>query len=342
MTVNINRQWLLKSRPIGLTKETDFQMVETIIPELRKGEFLIRNIYLSLDPTNRGWMNPVKTYVPPVKIGSVMRGIGVGIVEKSENPKFPVESIVTGLLGWQDYFISDGSGWMSAIPSLPNVPLPAFLNLFGMIGLTAYFGLMDIGKPQSGETLVVSAAAGAVGSLVGQIGKIKGCRVIGIAGTDEKCSWLTQDLRFDAAINYKTESVFTRMKELCPEGIDIYFANVGGKILDAALGNLNLNARVIVCGLISQYNATDTVPGPSNFPNIVLKRATVKGFIVTDYFKRMNEAFKDFQTWYVSGKLQYREEIVKGLENTPKTFNKLFDGSNRGKLIIKVSEEPIL
>jgi NADPH-dependent curcumin reductase CurA len=211
-----------------------------------------------------------------------------------------------------------------------------------MIGLTAYFGLLDISKPQSGETLVISAAAGAVGSLVGQIGKIKGCRVIGIAGTDEKCNWLTNDLGFDAAINYKTESVFTRMKDLCPEGIDIYFANVGGKILDAALGNLHLNARVIICGLISQYNATEKIPGPYNFANILLKRATLKGFIVTDYFKRMNEAFKDLYSWYSTGKLQFREEIVEGLENTPKTFNKLFDGSNRGKLIIKVSEEPTI
>ena len=341
MTARINRQWLLKNRPVGLTKETDFEMVKTSVPELKNGEFLIRNIYLSLDPTNRGWMNPVKTYVPPVKIGGVMRGIGVGIVEESNNPKFKEGSIVTGLLGWQDYCISDGSGWMSTTPPLPNVPLPAFLNPFGMIGLTAYFGLMDIGKPQNGETLVVSAAAGAVGSLVGQIGKINGCRVIGIAGTEEKCNWLRQDLGFDAVINYKTESVFPRLKELCPEGIDIYFANVGGKILDAALGNLNLHARVILCGLISQYNATEKVPGPYNFANILMKRATIKGFIVTDYFKRANEAFKDLAAWITSGNLQYREEIVEGLENTPKTFNKLFDGSNRGKLIIKVSEEQI-
>ncbi|MHA1976373.1 MAG: NADP-dependent oxidoreductase [Candidatus Hodarchaeales archaeon] len=340
MTSKINRQWLLKNRPVGLTKETDFEMVKIAVPELKEGEFLIRNIYLSLDPTNRGWMNPVKTYVPPVRTGGVMRGIGVGVVVDSKNSKFAVGSTVTGLLGWQDYLISDGSGWMSAIPSLPNVPLTSFLNLFGMIGLTAYFGLKDIGKPKSGETLVVSAAAGAVGSLVGQIGKIIGCYVIGIAGTDQKCKWLTQDLGFDAAINYKTESVFNRLKELCSEGIDVYFANVGGKILDAALGNLNLNARVILCGLISQYNATEKTPGPYNFGNILLKRATITGFIVTDYFKRMNEAFVDLQSWYASGKLQYREEIVEGLENTPITFNKLFDGSNKGKLIMKISEEP--
>ncbi|PWI47431.1 NADP-dependent oxidoreductase [Candidatus Heimdallarchaeota archaeon B3_Heim] len=340
MTVKKNRQWLLKSRPVGLTKESDFEMVENDISGLKDGEILIRNIYLSLDPTNRGWMNPIKTYVSPVKTGSVMRGIGIGIVEESKNSRYSQGTIVTGLLGWQDYARSDGSGWLTIIPSLPNVPLPAFLNLYGMIGLTAYFGLLEIGEPKEGETLVISAAAGAVGSLVGQIGKIKGCRVIGIAGTDEKCNWLTNDLGFDAAINYKSESVFNRLKDLCPEGIDIYFANVGGKILDAALGNLNLNARVIICGLISQYNATERMPGPYNFANILLKRASVTGFLVTDYLHRMMEAIPDLHSWHTSGKLHYREEIVDGLENAPKTFNKLFDGSNKGKLIIKIFEEP--
>ncbi len=340
MTAKINRQWLLKQRPIGLTKESDFELAETDIPELQSGEFLVKNIYLSLDPTNRGWMNPVETYVPPVKIGGVMRGIGIGVVIKSKNPRFKEGIMVTGLLGWQDYFISDGSGWMNILPSFPGVPLPNFLNLFGMIGLTAYFGLLDIGKPKEDDTLVVSAAAGAVGSLVGQIGKIKGCRVIGIAGTNDKCDWLTQELGFDAAINYKTESVFNRLKELAPDGIDIYFANVGGKILDAALGNLNLHSRVVICGLISQYNATERIAGPYNFANILVKRATVSGFIVTDYFKRMDEAFKDLHLWYTSKKLIYREEIVKGLENAPKSLNKLFDGSNKGKLIVKISEEP--
>ncbi len=342
MTKDINRQWLLRSRPVGLIQESDFDMIESSIPELKTGEFLIQNLYLSLDPTNRGWMNPVETYVPPVKLGSVMRGIGLGIVKESNNAEFKAGDIVTGLLGWQDYFVSDGSGWMTKIPSFSNVPLSAYLNLFGMIGLTAYFGLMDIGKPKEGETLVISAAAGAVGSLVGQIGKIQDCRVIGIAGTEEKCNWLTQTLEFDAAINYKTESVFNRLKELAPEGIDIFFANVGGKILDAALGNLRLHARIILCGLISQYNATERVPGPYNFPNILTKRATVTGFIVTDYFKRMDEAFKNLYSWYAKGRLHYREEIIDGLENAPKSLNKLFDGSNKGKLIIKISEEPSL
>jgi NADPH-dependent curcumin reductase CurA len=339
-----NRQWRLANHPIGLIKDSDYNWHEETIPVLKDGEVLIRNIYLSLDPTNRGWINPATGphYIKPVSIGDVMRGICIGVIEESNNSQVEKGKIVTGLFGWQDYFISDGKNLTSLrlFPHPEKAPLSIYLNVFGMIGLTAYFGLLDIGKPKEGETLIVSAAAGAVGSLVGQIGKLKGCRVIGIAGTEEKCSWITKELGFDAAINYKTESVRGRLKELCPSGIDIYFDNVGGEILDAALGELNLHARVVICGMISIYNSTKPVPGPYNFARIITKRALVQGFIVTDYFDRMTEALTDLMSWYSDGKLKYREHIVDGLENAPTAINKLFDGTNKGKLIVKISEEP--
>ncbi|MHA2225261.1 MAG: NADP-dependent oxidoreductase [Candidatus Hodarchaeales archaeon] len=338
----INRQWCLAKHPVGLIKKSDFTWVEEEVVDLDENEILVRNIYLSLDPANRGWVNPanVPSYVKPVEIGTVMRSIGVGVVEESKNSQFKKGEIITGLLGWQDYLISNGSGLRSLDPRPKSVPLTGHLNVFGMIGLTAYFGLLDIGKPKQGEVLVVSAAAGAVGSLVGQIGKIKDCRVIGIAGTYEKCNWITNDLGFDAAINYKTETVYNRLKELCPDGVDIYFDNVGGRILDDVLGNIRMKARIIICGLISAYNVTKPVPGPYNFVKILTKRAKIQGFIVTDYFVRMNEGLSNLMKWYNDGKLKYREEIIEGLEEAPSAINKLFDGTNKGKLIIKVSEEP--
>ena len=271
-----------------------------------------------------------------------MRGITVGYVVESKNPKYDKGDYVVGLGGWQEYTIHNGAGLtnLTLLPKPEGVNLAIFLNVFGMIGLTAYFGLMDIGKPKEGETLVVSAAAGAVGSLVGQIGKIHGCRVVGIAGTEEKCDWLLNDLGFNGAINYKTENVRKRLKELCPNGIDIYFDNVGGEILDAALANLALYSRIPVCGMISKYNQTKLQPGPKFITQILTKRAMMKGFIITDYLDRSIEAMMDLMTWFNEGKLKYREHIVDGLENAPTAINKLFDGSNKGKLIVKITEEP--
>lgn len=344
MSKLINGQWCLATHPRGLIKNTDFTWVEKQVPPLKDGEVRVRNIYLSLDPANRGWINPAKAvhYVKPVSIGEVMRGIGIGVIEESNNPQFEIGEIVTGLLGWQEYLISDGKNLTSLIlfPRPEKAPLTVFLNIFGMIGLTAYFGLLDIGKPKEGETLVVSAAAGAVGSLVGQIGKIKGCKVIGIAGTEEKCNWITHELGFDAAINYKTESVHNCLKEICPEGVDIYFDNVGGEILDTVLGQINRFGRIVSCGMISVYNATERPPGLQNIVKITSKRVLIQGFIVSDYYDRMAEGLADLMEWYADGKLSYREHIVDGLKNAPKAINKLFDGSNTGKLIIKISDEP--
>jgi NADPH-dependent curcumin reductase CurA len=305
------------------------------VPPLEEGQVLVRNLYLSVDPTNRAWVNDVDSYLPPVGIGEVMRGIAIGRVEQSRNSAFKEGSIVQGMLGWQEYALGNGEG-LSLLPDNPSIPLTAYFGLFGHIGMTAYFGLLDIGKPQAGETLVVSAAAGATGSLVGQIGKIKGCRVVGIAGTDEKCRWITEELGFDAAINYKNESVSEGLKQHCPDGIDVYFENVGGKILDAVLAEINLRARIVLCGLISQYNSATPVPGPYNFASILVNRARVEGFIVLDYLGRAQEAFADLGRWLAEGKIKYRIDEVEGLENAPEALNKLFDGSNSGKLVVKL------
>jgi len=330
-----NRQWCLAARPIGLIKETDFVLQEEPIPDPKEGEVLVRNLYLSLDPAMRGWVMDIPSYLPPVAIGEVMRSGTIGVVEKSRNDRFPEASHVSGMLGWQDYAVSDGSS-LQVLPENPAIPLTAYMGLFGLVGVTAYFGLLDIGRPRPGETLVITAAAGAVGSLVGQIGKIKGCRVVGIAGSDEKCTWITDELGFDGAINYKKESVIEKLKELCPNGIDVHYENVGGPLLDAALALINLRARIVLCGMISMYNNTEPAPGPYLLPNLILKRARLEGFVVIDYLARIGEAMADLAKWYGEGKLRYRVDVVEGLEQAPRAINKLFDGTNKGKLMVKV------
>lgn len=335
MVERMNRQWRLAARPVGKFKETDFRWTEEPVRDLNDGEILVRHEDMSLDPTNRGWAGEVDTYLPAIKLGDVMRGGGIGIVEESRNPRFSPGDLVSGLLGWQDYAISDGTG-LSKLARNSAIPITAHLGLFGHIGLTAYYGLLDVGQPKAGETVVVSAAAGAVGSLVGQIGKIVGCRVVGIAGSDEKCRWLTEELGFDAAINYKTENVLEALRRACPNGIDVYFENVGGEILDAVLLLINIGARISLCGLISQYNATEPAPGPYNFIMILGKRARVQGFIVLDYMDRAEEAMTQLGRWLVEGKIKYRVDVVEGLEQAPRAVNKLFDGSHQGKLVVKI------
>jgi NADPH-dependent curcumin reductase len=334
MPAKTNRQWRLAARPTGLFKESDFKLTEEPVPDPGEGKVLVRNLYLSLDPTNRGWAS-MDTYLPAVAIGDVMRGIGIGTVEKSRHSKFQEGNIVQGMLGWQQYALSDGAG-LTVLPKNPNIPLTAYFGLFGHIGLTAYYGLLDVGRPKAGETLVVTAAAGAVGSIAGQIGKIKGCRVVGIAGSDEKCRWITQDLGFDAAVNYKKEPVLESLKKHCPNGIDIDFENVGGEILDNVLALINLKGRIVLCGLISQYNADRPVPGPYNFANILVRRARVEGFIVLDYLDRAQEAMTELGKWLMEGRIKYRVEVIEGIEQAPRAVNKLFDGSHQGKLIIKL------
>jgi NADPH-dependent curcumin reductase CurA len=334
MPAKTNRQWRLAARPTGLFKESDFKLTEEPVPDPGEDQVLVRNLFLSLDPTNRGWAS-MDTYLPAVAIGEVMRGIGIGVVEKSRHRKFQEGDVVQGMLGWQQYALSDGAG-LTVLPKNPNIPLTAYFGLLGHIGLTAYYGLLDVGRPKEGETLVVTAAAGAVGSIAGQIGKIKGCRVVGIAGSDEKCRWITEEVGFDAAVNYKTEPVLESLKKHCPNGIDIDFENVGGKILDTILALINLKARIVLCGLISQYNADQPVPGPYNFANILVRRARVEGFIVLDYMGRAQAAMMELGKWLMEGKIKYRVEVIEGVEQAPRAVNKLFDGSHQGKLIIRL------
>jgi len=334
--ISQNRQWRLVARPIGLFKESDFEWREEALPVPRAGQLVVRNVYLSLDPASRGWAAR-DSYLPAVPLGEVMRGVTLGIVQKSLDPGFAEGDWVQGLLGWQLYALADGAG-LTKLPRALPIPMLAYFGALGHIGLTAYFGLLDIGQPKSGETLVVTAAAGAVGSLAGQIGKLRGCRVVGIAGADEKCRWIREELGFDAAINYKTENLRESLAQHCPQGIDVDFENVGGSILDAILERINLGARLVICGLISQYNATEPAPGPYNFANILIRRARVQGFIVTDYAPRFAEATVEMAGWIAAGKLKYRVEVVEGLEQAPRAVQKLFDGSNQGKLIVKVSE----
>ena len=336
-----NRSWRLRQRPEGIIDENDLELVTDEIPEIQEGQVLAKTIYFSLDPTNRIWMSDIDQYMEPVEIGDIMRAGGsLAIVEESKVPHVKVGDIVQGGMhgGWQEYFIIPGEE-AAAIPLVESIPLTALISVLGFTGPTAYFGFLDIGQPKKGETVVVSAAAGAVGSIVCQIAKIKGCRVVGIAGSDEKCNWLKNDLKIDEVINYKKDDILESLKEKCPEGIDIYFENVGGETLDAALTLMNNYGRIPVCGLISMYNDWET-PGPKMFRNILMKRLTVKGFLVSDYLDRYAESLESLSEWMAEGKIQYKVDIVEGIENAPSAVNKLFTGENTGKLVIKVSDEP--
>ena len=336
-----NRQWVLRQRPVGDISPEDLELVAAEVPALKDGEVLARTLYLSLDPTNRIWMSDMKQYMPPVEIGDVMRGGSIGVVEESKAEGFePGDIVNTGLGGWQEYVVAPGA-MLSKLPSDLGIPLPAFMSVLGLTGMTAYFGLLDVAPPKEGETIVVSAAAGAVGSIVGQIGKIKGCRVIGIAGSDDKCRWITEDLGFDGAINYKTEDVGARLDALCPDGIDVNFENVGGEIMDLIFDRMNLGGRVSLCGLISEYNDEGPLVGPTNFKQILMQRLNVRGFILTDFLPRAQEAIMTLGGWMAEGKIQYKTEIVDGLENAPEAVKRLFSGDHDGKLMVKVSEEPV-
>jgi NADPH-dependent curcumin reductase CurA len=332
----INRQFRLAARPVGLPKPSDWTFTQEPVGEPKDGEFLVKILYLSLDPAMRGWMNEGKSYIPPVGIGEVMRAGAVGRVIASKHPKFAVGEHVSGSLGVQEYAISDGRGITKVDPRL--APLPVYLGTLGMPGMTAYFGLLDVGAVKSGETVVVSGAAGAVGTVVGQIAKIKGCRVVGIAGGADKCRWVVEELGFDACIDYKSEDLKKALKQHCPKGIDVYFDNVGGEILDAALTQLARDARIVICGAISQYNNTEPVKGPSNYLSLLVNRATMKGMVVFDYADRYALAAREMGGWLAEGRLKSREDVVKGFETFPQTLLKLFRGENTGKLVLQVAE----
>ncbi len=334
-----NRQILLASRPVGMIRDECFRSETTPLPEIRDGEALVRNIYLSIDPTIRGWLDDSESYLPPVQIGEVVRCGGVGEVVESKSPNYQPGDIVFGMIGWQEYSVAGRDGQeMNVLPK--GLPLTAALSVFGVTGMTAYFGMLEIGKPVEGETVVVSGAAGATGSVAGQIAKIQGCRVVGIAGSDEKCAWVRDELGFDDCINYKTEKIPERLRESCPQGVDVFFDNVGGQILENVLDRINQRARVVLCGAISQYNATEKVPGPSNYMQLVIQRARMEGFIIMDYIPRFGEGIMKMGGWVGEGKVKFLVDIVDGLENAPSAINRLFTGANNGKLLVKVSDEP--
>ncbi len=335
MPVQLNRQFLLAQRPVGLPSRDTFSYVENPVGEPGPGQILVKNEYLSLDPAMRGWMNDAKSYIPPVAIGEVMRALGVGKVIASQHPNFPVGTYVNGALGVQDYFLGEPKGFYAVDPT--RAPLPLYLSALGMTGMTAYFALLDVGQPKAGDTVVISGAAGAVGSVVGQIAKIKGCRVIGIAGGAQKCKLLIDELGFDGVIDYKHEDVHAGLKRECPKGVDVYFDNVGGDILDAVLTRIAPKARIVICGAISQYNNKEAVKGPANYLSLLVNRARMEGFVVMDYAAQFADAAQEMGGWMASGKLKSKEDIVEGLETFPETLLKLFSGENFGKLVLKVS-----
>jgi NADPH-dependent curcumin reductase len=334
-----NRQWLLARRPEGLIAPGDFEWVEGPVPSPADGEVLVRNQWLSCDPTQRAWVAG-DTYLPAVKIGEVMRSFGVGTVVESRHPKFKTGQLVQGLFGWQDYACARPGPTSALAPMPEGVPVQTAMSALGPTGITAYFGLLEIGRPKPGETVVVSGAAGATGSAVGQIAKIHGCRVIGIAGGAEKCRRLLEEYGFDGAVDYKNDKVGKKLRELCPNGIDIFFDNVGGEILDAALARLAMRGRVVLCGAISRYNDAAQAPGPKNYVNLLSQRGRMEGFIVLDYFPRAAEAAAAISRWMKEGRFKDRVDVQEGLENAPATLARLFSGENRGKQLLRIAGSP--
>ncbi|TXF89186.1 NADP-dependent oxidoreductase [Neolewinella aurantiaca] len=333
-----NKQQILAKRPVGMPDAETWTLTTTEVPELKEGEVIIKNHFVSLDPAMRGWMNDAKSYIPPVQIGEVMRAGTIGtVVKANKHPKYKKGDVLTGWGGVQQYTITDGTNYYPVDTNL--APMPTYIGTLGMPGMTAYFGILEVGKIKEGDVVLVSGAAGAVGSVVGQIAKIKGCTVVGIAGGPDKCRYVVEELGFDACIDYKNENVPAGIKQHCPKGIDVYFDNVGGEILDAALGRLRMHARVVICGAISQYNNKENVKGPSNYLSLLVNRATMQGMVVMDYAKDYQTAAQEMGQWMMEGKLKSKEDIYEGIENFHETFQRLFTGEKKGKLVLKVIEE---
>ena len=334
-----NRQWVLKNRPFGDLKDGDLEMVDAPIGSPGDGEVLIRTIYLSLDPTNRTWMNDSEGYLPPVQIGAVMRGLSLGVVEQSRSDRFAVGDIVTTAAGgWADYAVVPDST-VGKVHQFPGMPLTANMSVLGMTGMTAYFGVTDVLKPQPGETMVISAAAGAVGSIAGQIARLKGARVIGIAGGPAKCAWLTDELGFDAAIDYKNDKVGAALDRFAPDGVEMNFENVGGDIMNSVWNRMKVHGRIAVCGMISSYNAT-SAPKPPNLARIITHRLKIQGFLVLDYQSRAREMVAEMGPWLADGSLKWKVHVDEGLDGAVASLNRLFTGAHDGKLLVRVSEEP--
>jgi len=337
MTDSKNRQWILKARPAGKLTGEEFLWKETSVPRLCDGQMLVRTLWLSVDPTQRIWMAR-DSYKPAVPLGEVMQSFAVGQVIESRHPDFKPGDLVQGDFSWQDYVVTDGKGFGGTRKVAPGMPPNLALSLFGVNGLTSYFGMIEIGKVKAGECVVVSGAAGATGSVAGQIARIKGCRVIGTAGGKDKCRWLVDEAHFDGAIDYKGEDVGAQLSDLCPNGIDVFFDNVGGEVLDEVLARINLNARIALCGSISKSDAAARQPGPANYSNLVARRARMEGFTGLDYPTRVPEAFEALGRWHRDGSIVHKEDVVYGLENAPKALLRLFSGENFGKQLVKVAD----
>ena len=330
-----SRRIVLAARPTGMADDTTVALETGPVPEPEAGQAVVRVEWISIDPTIRTWMDDAPGYLPAIEIGAPIRSGGIGTVVASATERYPVGATVFGMLGWQDYAVVDDDNNAQVVPD--GIDPTAALSVFGVTGMTAYFGLLDVGQPKEGDTVVVSGAAGATGSVVGQIAKIKGAaNVVGLAGSAEKCAWLVDDLGFDAAINYRTEDVAARLRTLCPNGIDVYFDNVGGEILDTCLGQLALKARVVLCGAISTYADDGKPVGPGNYRNLIVKRARMEGFLVLDYLDRFGEGQADMFTWVLEGKVKHAVHVVEGLERALDALNLLFTGGNTGKVIVKV------
>lgn len=332
-----NRRFLLRERPSGRIGPDTFELVEEEVPQVGEGEALVRADWISLDPTNRAWLSDIPTYLPPVAIGEVMRAAGLGTVVASKHPGYEEGQLVQGLIGWQEWAVASNDAPLLPVPDVPGVSPSAYLGVLGLTGLTAWVGMKDIARPEPGDTVVVSAAAGAVGSVAGQIAKIADARAVGIAGGPEKCAVLTGQLGFDAAVDYKADDWREQLVGATPEGVDVDFENVGGDIMDAVFARLNFRARVALCGLISGYNSPDPPAGPRSFGNLLVQRALLQGFIVLDHFDRLPEAVTELSGWIKDGRLEGLETVVEGFEQLPTAINMLFDGANVGKLVVRVA-----
>ena len=337
----MNRQVLLKQRPVGTPSASDFETAEAAIGEPGPGEVLLKNLYLSIDPAIRGWMSDAKSYLPPIELGAPVRSGTLSQIVESNAEHWPVGQIVQALAAWESYTVVPAANLHGRVKPVEGVPLQSMLSVLGGTGLTAYFGLLEVGRPKEGETVLVSAAAGGVGSIVGQLARIHGCRAVGLTGSDEKCAWLTEELGYDTAINYRTTNLRVALKEACPQGVDVFFDSVGGDILNTVLTRINRHGRIALCGAISQINATELPPGPSNYLQLLAKSARMEGFTTFDFASRFDQARADLATWIREGKLRYRDEIVEGLDRAPAHLLRLFSGEHRGKLMVKLADPEV-
>jgi len=334
-----NRRFLLRERPTGRIGPRTFELVDEPVPNIVEGEALVRTQWISLDPANRGWIRDAPSYLPPVGIGEVMRGLGLGRVVASKHPGYREGQLVTGLLGWQDWTVTRDAALLEPVNEIAGVPASTYLGALGLTGWTAWVGMTNIGRPQPGETVVVSAAAGAVGSVAGQIAKRCGARVVGIAGGRDKCALLIERLGFDAAVDRRAGDWREQLAGATPQGIDVDFENVGGEVMDVVLARLNLRARVVLCGLISAYNDVELPPGPRNFVTLLIQRVRLQGFIVLDHLDRRGDAVAELSGWLAAGELEVLETVVEGFEQLPTAINMLFDGTNVGKLVVHVADD---